>query len=230
MARSSAPAPGWTASKPIRSPTAAGRIPGWSSTSVKPEFIPAWRDVLGGRYKGLLDLAVITTPDSRLDNFYCEGLAFTLRETGFDGMYIDDTSLGRKGFQRAHRIFEAAGKPLLADMHSWNHWNPTAGSTPSAYCYLQNFPYYHRIWYGEGLQRQPQLAGLHAGRNVGHPVRSDERNARRPQSMARHGFWDDHPARLVRQSAAALEVLGRIRHAGNRTVRLVEPGLSGQDR
>ena len=114
-------------------------------------FIPAWRDVLGGRYKGLLDLAVITTPDSRLDNFYCEGLAFTLRETGFDGMYIDDTSLGRKGFQRAHRIFEAAGKPLLADMHSWNHWNPMAGSTPSAYCYLQNFPYYHRIWYGEGF-------------------------------------------------------------------------------
>ena len=107
--------------------------------------------MLGGRYKGMLDLAVITTPDSRLDNFYCEGLAFTLRETGFDGMYIDDTSLGRKGFQRAHRIFEAAGKPLLADMHSWNHWDPTAGSTPSAYCYLQNFPYYHRLWYGEGF-------------------------------------------------------------------------------
>jgi len=114
-------------------------------------YIPAWRDVLGGRYKGMLDLAVITTPDSRLDNFYCEGLAFTLRETGFDGVYVDDTALGRKAFQRAHRIFEAAGKPLLADMHSWSHWNPTAGKTPSAYCYMQNFPYYHRIWYGEGF-------------------------------------------------------------------------------
>lgn len=114
-------------------------------------FIPAWRDVLGGRYRGLLDLAVITTPDSRLDNFYCEGLAFTLRETGFDGVYIDDTALGRKAFQRAHRIFEAAGKPLLADMHSWNHWNPTAGNTPSAYCFLQNYPYYHRLWHGEGF-------------------------------------------------------------------------------
>ena len=114
-------------------------------------FIPAWRDVLRGRYKGMLDLAVITTPDSRLDNFYCEGLAFTLRETGFDGVYVDDTALGRKAFQRAHRIFEAAGKPLLADMHSWSHWNPTAGKTPSAYCYMQNFPYYHRIWYGEGF-------------------------------------------------------------------------------
>jgi len=114
-------------------------------------YIPAWRDVLRGRYKGMLDLAVITTPDSRLDNFYCEGLAFTLRETGFDGVYVDDTALGRKAFQRAHRIFEAAGKPLLADMHSWSHWNPTAGKTPSAYCYMQNFPYYHRLWYGEGF-------------------------------------------------------------------------------
>jgi hypothetical protein len=114
-------------------------------------YIPAWRDVMHGRYNGMLDLAVITTPDSRLDNFYCEGLAYTLRETDFDGIYIDDTALGRKGLQRAHRIFEAAGKRLLADMHSWNHWNPTAGSTPSAYCYLQNFPYYHRIWFGEGF-------------------------------------------------------------------------------
>jgi hypothetical protein len=114
-------------------------------------FIPAWREVLGGRYQNMLDLAVITTPDSRLDNFYCEGLALTLRETGFDGMYIDDTSLGRKAFQRAHRIFETAGKALLADMHSWSHWNPTAGRTPSAYCFLQNFPYYHRIWFGEGF-------------------------------------------------------------------------------
>ncbi len=114
-------------------------------------FIPAWRDVLRGRYKGMLDLAVITTPESRLDNFYMEGLAFTLRETDIDGLYIDDTALGRKAFQRAHRIFEAAGKPMLADMHSWNHWNPTAGGTPSAYVFMQNFPYYHRLWLGEGF-------------------------------------------------------------------------------
>jgi hypothetical protein len=114
-------------------------------------FIPAWREVIGGRYSNMLDLAVITAPDSRLDNFYCEGLAFTLRETDFDGMYIDDTALGRKSLQRAHRIFEAEGKRLLADMHSWNHWDPTAGQTPSAYCYMQNFPYYHRLWFGEAF-------------------------------------------------------------------------------
>ena len=113
-------------------------------------YIPAWREVLEGRYNKMLDLAVITTPDSRLDNFYCAGLAFTLRETDFDGLYIDDTALGRKGFQRAHRIFEAAGKSLLVDMHSWNHNNVHAGNTSTAYLFMQNFPYYHRLWLGEG--------------------------------------------------------------------------------
>ena len=115
-------------------------------------YIPAWRDTLGGRYQGMLDLAVITTPDSRLDNFYLEGLAYTRRETGIDGLYVDTIPrLDRKAFQRAHRIFEAAGKPLLIDMHSWNHWNPTAGNTPSAYLFMQNYPYYHRLWHGEGF-------------------------------------------------------------------------------
>ena len=115
-------------------------------------YIPAWREVLKGRYQDMLDLAVITTPDSRLDNFFCEGLVFTLRQTEFDGVYVDDTSLGRKSFQRAHRIFEASGKRLLADMHSWNHWNPLAGETPSVYCFMQNLPYYHRLWLGESFR------------------------------------------------------------------------------
>lgn len=114
-------------------------------------YIPAWRDTLRGRYQGMLDLAVLTTPDSRLDNFYLEGLAFCLREIDIDGVYVDDTALDRKAFQRAHRIFEKAGKTFLADNHSWSHMNQWAGMTPSAYCYMQNYPYFHRLWYGEGF-------------------------------------------------------------------------------
>jgi len=123
-------------------------------------YIPAWRETIRGRYNGLLDLAILTTPDSRLCNFYLEGLAFTLRETGFDGLYIDDTSLDRKTFQRAHRIFEQAGKPLLVDMHSWNHHNHMAGDTASAYVFMQNYPYYHRLWHGEGFNCNAPLDNL----------------------------------------------------------------------
>lgn len=114
-------------------------------------YIHAWREIIGGPYQGLLDLAVLTTPESRLDNFYLEGLAFLLRETGIDGVYIDDTALNRKAFQRAHRIYERAGRRFLADDHSWSHFNKFAGQTPSAYCYLQHFPYFHRLWYGEAF-------------------------------------------------------------------------------
>lgn len=34
------------------------------------------------------------------------------------------------------------------DWHSWSHFNYYGGMTSSAYCYMQNFPYYNRLWYG----------------------------------------------------------------------------------
>jgi hypothetical protein len=141
------PGPGRDA-KPVTNPN--GPHP-WLIKNLRDNFLPAWREVVGGRYKGLLDLAVITTPDSRLDNFYLEGLAFTIRNAGIDGLYIDDTTLGRKSFQRARRIFEDLKGSALIDMHSWSHFNDLAGMTPSAYVFMGNFPYYDRIWFGEGF-------------------------------------------------------------------------------
>jgi len=123
----------------------------WLVEHLRERFIPAWSEVLGGRYGGRLDLAVITTPDSRLDNFYLEGLAYTVRNAGIDGLYVDDTALGRKAFQRARRILDAHDPDSQIDMHSWSHFNEPAGFTPSAYQYLGNFPYYNRIWFGEGF-------------------------------------------------------------------------------
>ena len=124
----------------------------WLVEHLREDFIPAWRETLGGPYKGMLDLAVITTPDSRLDNFYLEGLAYTAARADIDGLYIDDTSMGRKTSQRARRILDAHNPNSQIDSHSWSHFNWDAGMTPSAYCYMQNFPYYNRLWYGEGFR------------------------------------------------------------------------------
>jgi len=123
----------------------------WLVEHLREDFIPAWRETLGGPYNGMLDLAVITTPDSRLDNFYLEGLAYTAAKADIDGLYIDDTSMGRKTTQRARRILDAHNPNSQIDSHSWSHFNWDAGMTPSAYCYMQNFPYYNRLWYGEGF-------------------------------------------------------------------------------
>ena len=134
--------------KPI---TNSGGAHPWLVEHLREDFIPAWRETIGGPYHGLLDLAVITTPDSRLDNFYLEGLAYTVTNAGIDGLYIDDTSMGRKTTQRARRILDAHNPNSQIDCHSWSHFNWDAGMTPSAYCYMQNFPYYNRLWYGEGF-------------------------------------------------------------------------------
>jgi hypothetical protein len=123
----------------------------WLLEHLREDFIPAWRETLAGPYNGMLDLAVITTPDSRLDNFYLEGLAYTAAKADIDGLYIDDTSMGRKSSQRARRILDRHNPHSQIDSHSWSHFNYDGGMTSSAYCYMQNFPYYNRLWYGEGF-------------------------------------------------------------------------------
>lgn len=140
-------------------------IPGWPCTNkdgphewlmqhVGSAILPAWRETI--RFKeypsGTLDLAVITTPDSRWNNFFLEGLNYLVQYVGIDGIYIDDTMLDRKSMQRARRILDADGNPgRRIDMHSWSHWSSLAGSSPSALIFMELFPYYDKLWFGEGF-------------------------------------------------------------------------------
>ncbi len=143
------PGPGAKA-KPVTNPS--GPHP-WLTEHLREDFIPAWRETLGKRYQGLLDLSVITTPDSRLDNFYLEGLDYTIRNADIDGIYVDDTALGRKSFQRARRVFENHKKYFLFDLHTWNgvmrrdEW----GRINPLLRYCDVLPYFDRIWLGEGF-------------------------------------------------------------------------------
>jgi hypothetical protein len=139
--------PGDTASPTCINPKGAHP---WLVAHLREKFIAAWREVLTGRYEGVLDLAVITTPDSRLDNFWLEGLDFLARDGQVDGMYVDDTSIGRKTFQRARRILESRRPAPLIDMHMWRgtfekKWSNTEPTT----LFMENFPYCDRIWPGE---------------------------------------------------------------------------------
>jgi len=84
-------------------------------------------------------------------NFYLEGLDHTIRNADIDGLYVDDTALGRKSFQRARRIFEHHKKRFLFDLHSWNgvmqrdEW----GRINPLLRYCDILPYFDRIWLGE---------------------------------------------------------------------------------
>lgn len=124
----------------------------WLNDNLGTNFIPAWYNAFNeGKYKGDMDLSVITTPDSRWNNYYLEGLDWMIKEIGLDGVYIDDSALDRITLQRARRVLDADGKRRLVDIHSWNHFNPYAGYANSIHLYLELLPYVDRMWIGEGF-------------------------------------------------------------------------------
>jgi hypothetical protein len=125
----------------------------WLKEHVGMDLVPAWRENLNfPEYQEKLDLAVITTPDSRWNNFYLEGLDYLIRKAGIDGLYIDDTALDRKSMQRARRILDADGNTgRRMNMHSWNHFNSLAKWANSSIAFMELYPYYDGLWHGEGF-------------------------------------------------------------------------------
>jgi hypothetical protein len=125
----------------------------WLTAHVGSDIVPAWRENLKfPQYRQSLDLAVITTPDSRWNNFYLEGLDYLVKQAGIDGLYIDDTALDRKSMQRARRILDADGNPgRRVNMHSWNHFNALAKWSNRSIAFMDLYPYYDGLWHGEGF-------------------------------------------------------------------------------
>lgn len=139
-------------------------VPGWPCTNkngphpwlrehVGMDILPAWRENVrfSQAYPPRLDLAVITTPDTRWDNFYLEGLDYLVREYGIDGLYIDDTALTGESMQRARRILDRDGTRRLVDNHSWSHHDARAGSGSTNIAFIDLYPYFDLLWRGEGF-------------------------------------------------------------------------------
>lgn len=124
----------------------------WLNKNLTTHFIPAWYNAFKeGKYAGDMDISVITTPDSRWNNYYLEGLDWMIKNLGLDGVYIDDSALDHQTLQRARHVMDADGKRRLIDIHSWNHMNQWAGYANSLHLYLELLPYVDRTWIGEGF-------------------------------------------------------------------------------
>lgn len=124
----------------------------WLNKNLTTNFIPAWYNAFNeGKYAGDMDISVITTPDSRWNNYYLAGLDWMIKNINLDGVYIDDSALDHQTLQRARRIMDADGKRRLIDIHSWNHMNQWAGYANSLNIYMDLLPYVDRIWIGEGF-------------------------------------------------------------------------------
>ena len=121
----------------------------WLVENLREDFVPAWVDHVGGKYAAL-DLSVITTPDSRWNNFYLEGLQWLVDKSDFDGVYIDDTALDARSLCRARRILDSRPGRYM-DLHTWNHFNGHAGFANNLTIYMELLPYLDRLWLGEGF-------------------------------------------------------------------------------
>lgn len=123
----------------------------WLKTNLRENYIPAWfNPIEEGRFKGAFDLSVITSPDSRLNNFYIGGLDWMVRNLNIDGVYIDDSALDRITLRRARKIIDRHRPEGRMDLHSWNHFNQWAGYTNCLNLYMDLLPYFDLVWIGEG--------------------------------------------------------------------------------
>ncbi len=123
----------------------------WLIHNVREKYIPAWYNVIQeGKFKGETDLSVITTPDSRLNNFYIAGLDWMVQNIHIDGVYIDDSALDRFTLQRARKVIDRYRPEGRMDLHSWNHFNAWAGFANCLNMYMDLLPYFDLVWIGEG--------------------------------------------------------------------------------
>lgn len=130
----------------------------WLVKNLTTNFIPAWYNAFReGKYAGDMDISVITTPDSRWNNYYLNGLDWMIKNINLGGIYIDDSALDHQTLQRARRILDADQKHRLIDIHSWNHMNQHAGFANSLHIYLELLPYVNRTWIGEGFKESNTL-------------------------------------------------------------------------
>jgi hypothetical protein len=123
----------------------------WLKKNLREHYIPAWYNTINeGKFRGEVDLSVITTPDSRLNNFYIGGLDWMVRNLDIDGVYIDDSALDRVTLQRARKVIDRHRTGGRMDLHSWNHFNQWAGYTSCLNLYMGLLPYLDLVWIGEG--------------------------------------------------------------------------------
>lgn len=124
--------------------------PQWLVDNFGEDIIPGWFvKYRHGKYKNDHDISFIVRPDTRLDNYYIEGLNWLIENIGISGIYIDDTSLDRTTIERAKKLLDKNGG--LIDMHMWNHEEPRAGDVSCLNLYCELLPFLDSIWLGEGF-------------------------------------------------------------------------------
>jgi hypothetical protein len=123
----------------------------WLIKNMREKYIPAWyTKVKHGKFRNETDLSVITSPDSRLNNFYIAGLDWMVQNMKIDGVYIDESALDRTTIRRARKIIDRYRPEGRMDLHSGNYFIKECGWSNSLNVYMDLLPYFDLAWIGEG--------------------------------------------------------------------------------
>jgi hypothetical protein len=120
----------------------------WLQEHLDGDYIAAWH-VPENR-----DAAVIDAGQSRWLNYYVQGLDWLARNTGIDGLYLDDVAYGRNTMERVRKVLQAHRPQPLIDLHSASQFDANDGYVNSALLYMGLFPYIDRLWFGEQFDYQ----------------------------------------------------------------------------
>ncbi len=135
----------------VDSPIWQGEAREWIRKTLGSDVIPAWRQPLKGKkYKDFFDSAIITDGQSRLCNFYIEGLKYMIDTADIDGIYVDDIAYDRETMKRVRKTLDVKDGAYI-DFHTWDHYNNYGGMVNCAILYTSLFPYVDKLWVGEGF-------------------------------------------------------------------------------
>lgn len=116
----------------------------WLQEHLHTEYSPGWIQSLP---TGGIDTSLRIHSDSRLANFYLEGLKWLLDNVPIDGLYLDEIGYSRSTMQRVRRVLQRRPEAMI-DMHGNHTW--WSCNCPIGY-YMEHLPYIDRLWLGEGF-------------------------------------------------------------------------------
>ncbi len=119
----------------------------WLREHLADHYTPAWLQPLDDVNT---DAAIATTGLSRWHNYYLEGLAWLLKNTQIDGLYLDGIGYDREVMKRLRRVMDKTRPGCLIDFHSGNEYYYQDWRISPACKYMEHFPYINSLWFGEG--------------------------------------------------------------------------------
>jgi hypothetical protein len=116
----------------------------WLQEHLRDNYSAGWITLTA---EGEIDTSLRIYSDSRLVNFYLEGLKWLLQNAPIDGVYLDEIGYSRETMQRVRRVLEERPGAMI-DMHGNREW--WSCNCPIGY-YMEHLPYIDRLWLGEAF-------------------------------------------------------------------------------